>query len=71
MTGRKTSVELDVQLLSKVKQALGTATIKETVEAAFMEVLRARARREEVEALAEMKGMDLDNAEVMSRAWGE
>jgi hypothetical protein len=32
-------------------------------------VLRARARREEVEALSTMKGMDLADPVVMSGAW--
>jgi len=39
------------------------------VEEAFLEVLRERARREEVEALTTMRGMDLDDDEVMSGAW--
>ena len=48
---------------------LGTSTLKETVEQAFLEVLRERARRQEVEALSAMEGMDLDDDEVMARAW--
>ena len=66
---RKTSVEINEELLSAVKQVLATATVKETIEEAFLEVLRDRARREEVEALSAMKGMDLADPEVMARAW--
>ena len=69
MTTRKTSVEIDTTLLSKVQDVLKTSTIRDTVEEAFLEVLRARARREEVEALASMKGTDLADPDVMSGAW--
>ena len=69
MAKRKTSIEIDVALLDQVRGALGTSTIKETVEEAFLEVLRERARRDEVDALTRMRGMDLDDPEVMTRAW--
>jgi len=66
---RKTSVEINEELLASVQRVLSTSTIKDTVEEAFREVLRAEARREEVQALAEMRGMDLAKPEVMARAW--
>jgi len=69
MSVRKTSVEINEELLKAVKRILATATVKETIEQAFLEVLRARARQEEVEALSTMKGMDLADPEVMARAW--
>ena len=69
MSTRKTSVEIDEELLEEVRHILGTSTLKETVNEAFLEVLRERARREEVEALAEMRGMELDDPEVMRSAW--
>ena len=69
MAIRKTSIEIDQDLLDQVRNALGTATLKETVEEAFLEVLRERARREEVEALSGMRGMDLDDDQVMAGAW--
>jgi Arc/MetJ family transcription regulator len=69
MSIRKTSVEIDEELLAAVQRVLSTSTIKDTVEEAFREVLRAEARREEVQALAEMRGMDLAKPEVMARAW--
>lgn len=69
MTSRKTSLEIDEQLLDEVRRILGTRTLKETVEEAFREVVREQARREEVEALSSMSGMDLDDPEVMARAW--
>ena len=69
MAKRKTSIEIDVALLDKVRSALGTSTIRETFYDAFLEVLRERARRDEVDALARMRGMDLDDPEVMTGAW--
>lgn len=69
MATRKTSLEIDVELLDEVRRALGTTTLKETVEEAFLEVLRERARREEIEALRSMSGMELDDPEAMAGAW--
>ncbi|HSF14792.1 MAG TPA: hypothetical protein VLK65_04505 [Vicinamibacteria bacterium] len=68
MPARKTSVTIDEELLAAVQAILETSTVKDTIEQAFLEVLRARARTEEVEALAEQKGMDLRD-EVLSKAW--
>lgn len=69
MSTRKTTIEIDDELLEQVRGALGTTTLKETVDEAFREVLRERARREEVEALSTMDGMDLDDDDVMAGAW--
>ena len=69
MATRKTSVEINEELLGVVQQILATSTVRETVEEAFREVVRAQARREEVKALSSMHGMDLDKPEVMARAW--
>lgn len=69
MSTRKTSVEINDELLAAVKRVLATTTVRETIEKAFLEILRARARSEEVEALSTMTGMDLADREVMARAW--
>jgi Arc/MetJ family transcription regulator len=69
MSARKTSIEIDQSLYERARQALGTSTLKETVEVAFLHVLRERARREEVEALSSMSGMDLADEQVMTGAW--
>ncbi len=66
---RKTSVEINEDLFAAVKQLLATRTLKETIEKAFIEVLRARARQEEVEALSTMCGMDLADPDIMAGAW--
>jgi Arc/MetJ family transcription regulator len=66
---RKTSVEINEELLEATRKVLATVTIKDTIEAAFREILRGEARREEVEALRTMSGMDLADPEVMAKAW--
>jgi Arc/MetJ family transcription regulator len=65
----KTNIEISEELLSAVQEVLCTETLKETIEEAFREVLRAEARRKEVQALSTMRGMDLTDQSVMSRVW--
>jgi Arc/MetJ family transcription regulator len=69
MSLRKASIEIDEELLAAVQRVLSTATLEETIDAAFREILRAAARREEVEALSTMRGMDLMEPGVMSGTW--
>ena len=66
---RKTSVAIDEELLAGARDTLETKTVKDTIERAFREVIAARARREEVEALSAMRGMDLADERVMAGAW--
>lgn len=66
---RKTSVIIDDRLLEQVRGLLGTASIRETIDCALREILRAEARRQEIAALSEMDGLDLANEEIMARAW--
>ena len=69
MATRKTSVEINEDLLESVRRILETSTVKETVERAFLEIVRREARREEVETLRTMRGLDLDDPEIMAGAW--
>lgn len=69
MASRKTSIEIEEELFEETRQILGTATLKQTVKEAFLRVLREQARREEVEALRTMRGMELDDPDVMAAAW--
>lgn len=69
MPVRKTSVEIDVDLLAEAQQLLSTATIRETIQEAFRALLREEARRTEVEALRSMQGMDLADSAIMAGAW--
>lgn len=69
MASRKTSVEIDEELLARAQQVLATSTVKDTVEQAFLAVVRQRARQREVKALETMDGMDLADDELMAGAW--
>lgn len=39
----KTSVEIDLVKLARVREILGTVTIRDTIEQAFQEVIRVKA----------------------------
>ena len=66
---RKTTVDIDENLLEQARRVLGTSSVGETIEGALREVLRGDARRQEIRALAEMDGLDLASEEVMAKAW--
>ena len=66
---RKTSVIIDDRLLEQVRNLLGTASIRDTIDRALREILRVEARRQEIAVLSEMDGLDLANEEVMAKAW--
>ena len=69
MSTKKTSILIDEELLEAAGKALGTETMRDTVEQALREVLRSQARAAEVEALSEMDGLDLADPDVMSKTW--
>ena len=66
---RKTTVEIDDDLIARVRVLLGTSTIKETIDTALREVERHEARRREIKALIGMDGLDLADERVMSVTW--
>ena len=66
---RKTSVSIDDDLLEQARTLLGASSIKETIDRALRQVVQAAARREEIDALAKMDGLDLADEEIMSNAW--
>lgn len=53
----KTSVEIDLDKLNQVREILGTESIKDTVNAAFREVIRVAAVRD-LAALGEEGAFD-------------
>jgi len=65
----KTTLMLDDAKLRRARKVLGTKGIRDTIDRALDEVLALDARRRLVERLRTMKGLDLDNAEVMAGAW--
>jgi Arc/MetJ family transcription regulator len=66
----KTSVEIDMARLDQVRAILGTETIRETISAAFREVIRSAAVRDLV-ALGEGGAFDaLLEPDAEERLWG-
>ena len=66
----KTSVDIDVDKLDNVREILGTESIRETINAAFSEVIRIAAVRHLV-ALGEAGAFDfLLEAGAEDRMWG-
>lgn len=69
MALRKTSVEIDEELMAEAQRILSTETIKDTIHEAFLALVRQEARKADVQALSQLKGMDLADPEIMAGAW--
>jgi hypothetical protein len=66
-TVRKTTLDLDVELLERAKDALGTRGIKDTIDRALSEAVVASARRRTIARLASMPPIDSD--ELRREVW--
>ncbi len=66
---RKASFEVDFAKVKSAKAILGTTTLTDTVDAALDEVIRLKQRQRLVELLFTPGRLDLDDPEVMARAW--
>ncbi len=65
----KTLIEIDDEYLAAAQQALGTATKKDTVNAALREVTALAARRRDLQRLTSHGLPDLEDQDVMQAAW--
>ena len=65
----KTLIEIDDEYLAAARQALGTATKKDTVYAALREVTALAARRRDLHRLTSRGLPDLEDEDVMQAAW--
>ena len=65
----KRLIDVDDELLAKAKAALGTRTMKDTVNEALSEAAKTARRRRHAERLSRMEGLDLDDAKTMAGAW--
>ena len=65
----KTLIEIDDEYLAAAQQALGTATKKDTVNAALREVTALAARRRDLHRLTSRGLPDLEDEGVMRAAW--
>lgn len=68
----KRLVEIDDEVLEDARRALGTLTIKDTVNTALAESVKAARRRaitkEDLQRVGELL-QDLGDPEVMAKAW--
>ncbi len=62
-------VDIDDELLEKASSALGSGTMKETVNRSLEIVVLASRRHRHADRLEGMEGLDLADAEVMAGAW--
>lgn len=66
---RKTTLEIDDGVLADARRILGTHGIKDTVDAALRAVRVQDARRQLTDQLRSLDGLDLDDRDLMGRAW--
>jgi Arc/MetJ family transcription regulator len=64
----KTLIEIDEQYLAAAQQALGTATKKDTVNAALREVAALAARRRDLQRFISRSLPDLEDEDAMRAA---
>lgn len=64
---RRTTLDIDDDMLAKAREILGTNGIKDTVDEALREIVRREAGRRLIARLKENE--DLANPEIMARAW--
>lgn len=68
--GRKTTIDVDDDLLAQAQEVLGTTGLKATVDTALSEVVRASRRRELSRQLETGAGLDFDEAtKEAARRW--
>lgn len=65
----KTTVDINIDSLSKAQEILGTATIKDTVETALSRVITESARAEFIELAASGAFAELLDPEVERKMW--
>ena len=59
---RRTTVTVDEDLLKSAQAALGTSGVKDTIEEALAEVVRAHLRRRLADRIKHQRGIDLGAA---------
>jgi len=64
---RRTTLDIDEDMLAKAREILGTTGIKDTVDEALREVVRVQAGKRLLAWWAENE--DLRNPEIMRHAW--
>jgi Arc/MetJ family transcription regulator len=67
MAVKRTTLEIDEDVLEKARDLLGTRGIRDTVDGALREIVRREAGRRLIARLKDNE--DLRDPEVMARAW--
>ncbi len=65
----KRLIDVDDTLLEQASGVLRTRTMKDTVNQALGEVVRAELRRRHADRLVRMNGLEIEDSEVMAGAW--
>ncbi len=66
---RRTTIEIDDELLSRAREVLGTGGLKDTIEAALDEVVKSALREDLIRRLADPDGLDRDALLEARRSW--
>jgi Arc/MetJ family transcription regulator len=64
---RRTTVDIDEDMLTKAREILGTSGIKDTVDEALREIVRIEAGKRLIARYKD--NSDFGNPEIMARAW--
>jgi Arc/MetJ family transcription regulator len=67
MAVKRTTLDIDEEMLDKAREILGTRGIRDTVDEALREIVRREAGRRLIARLQENE--DLRNPEIMAKAW--
>jgi Arc/MetJ family transcription regulator len=66
---RRTTIEIDDELLGKAREILGTKGLRDTVEAALDEVVNTALREDLIRRLVDPDGLDRDALLEARRSW--
>jgi len=70
MTQRRTTIQVDDELLAEAQAALGTYGLKDTVDAALSQAVRTARRIALIDRLRTQRGVDLDPESLQqTRRW--
>ncbi|MDY7101246.1 MAG: type II toxin-antitoxin system VapB family antitoxin [Actinomycetota bacterium] len=65
----KRLVDIDDELLAEARRLSGATTMKDAVDTALRELVRAELRRRHLRRLETGEGTDIADEEIMSGAW--